>query len=103
MGLRVVAIDTGDDKGDLSLSLGAEKWIDFKKSSDLVGEVRAVTGGGAHAAIVIADGAGAYEAALGYIRPQGTIIAIGVPPSNAVSLSLIPMCTFVCTPFIVHY
>lgn len=46
-------IDTGADKKKLCLELGAEKWIDFKESKDIVKDViEAADGVGAHAAIV---------------------------------------------------
>jgi propanol-preferring alcohol dehydrogenase len=47
--------DTGAEKKELCLSLGAEKWIDFRETKDLVKEIRNVTGGeGPHAALVSA-------------------------------------------------
>ena len=49
-------IDTGDDKKELVLGLGAEKWIDFKLSNDIVKDIKDATGGfGAHAALVTAS------------------------------------------------
>ncbi|KAG5652129.1 hypothetical protein H0H81_006205 [Sphagnurus paluster] len=56
MGLRVVAIDTGEAKKELCLKLGAEKWVDFRESTDLTKDVQAAT-----------DGLG----------PQGAIVATG--------------------------
>lgn len=54
------AIDTGEDKKKLAMSLGAEKWIDFKESKDLVFDVQALTGGlGPHAAIIATGNVGA--------------------------------------------
>lgn len=54
MGLRVVAIDTGAEKKKLCLSLGAEKWIDFKEVEDLIKAVQQATDGfGPHAAIIV--------------------------------------------------
>jgi propanol-preferring alcohol dehydrogenase len=73
-GLRVVAIgmsscslvlllpishcsvaDTGAEKKELCLSLGAEKWIDFRETKDLVKDIKNATGGeGPHAALVSA-------------------------------------------------
>ncbi|KAF8190619.1 hypothetical protein K438DRAFT_1970919 [Mycena galopus ATCC 62051] len=80
MGLRVVAIDTGDVKRDLCLSLGAERWIDFKKSEDLVKEVKEATGGeGPHAAVVAASNVGPLDQAVLYLRPKGTLVAVGLP------------------------
>lgn len=55
MGLRVIAVDTGADKKKLVLGLGAEKWIDFKESKDIVQDIRdACDGLGPHAAVVTA-------------------------------------------------
>ena len=36
------------------LKLGAEKWVDFKESQDLIKDVKAATDGGPQAAIVAA-------------------------------------------------
>jgi alcohol dehydrogenase, propanol-preferring len=70
MGLKVIAIgmalhlptclnyshlrpDSGADKKKLCSDLGADKWIDFKETKDLVKDIKDVTGGkGAHAAVV---------------------------------------------------
>ena len=47
-------IDTGSSKQKLVQSLGAEKWIDFKTSKDIVKDIKDATGGeGPHAAIVV--------------------------------------------------
>lgn len=52
LGVRVLAIDTGDDKKEMCLQLGAEAFVDFKTSPDVLAEVKSITGGGAHAVIV---------------------------------------------------
>lgn len=54
--LIVVSLsDTGAEKKELCLSLGAEKWIDFRETKDLVKEIKNATGGeGPHAALVSA-------------------------------------------------
>ena len=47
--------DSGEEKKKLCQKLGAEAWIDFKESKDLVAAIKAVTNGfGAHAAVVTA-------------------------------------------------
>ena len=47
--------DTGAEKKELCLSLGAEKWVDFRETKDLVKEIKNATGGdGPHAALVSA-------------------------------------------------
>ena len=56
MGLRVIAIDTGEEKKQLCQTLGAEKWIDFKEVKDIVTAVKEASGGaGPHAAIITAS------------------------------------------------
>ncbi|KAJ7732584.1 chaperonin 10-like protein [Mycena maculata] len=85
MGLRVIAIDTGDVKRDLCLKLGAEKWIDFRTTTDLVKEVKDATGGvGPHAAVVVASNPGPLDQAVQYLRPRGTLVAVGLPSGLAV-------------------
>lgn len=77
-GLRVIAIDSGD-KREFCLSLGAEKFIDFVGSKDIVADVREICDGlGAHAALIVADSNMAYAQAAWYLRPQGTALCIGV-------------------------
>ncbi|KAJ7232046.1 chaperonin 10-like protein [Mycena haematopus] len=84
MGLRVVAIDTGDVKRDLCLQLGAEKWVDFKTSTNLVQDVKdAADGVGPHAAVVVSSNPGPLDQAVMYLRPTGTLVAVGIPSGLA--------------------
>jgi propanol-preferring alcohol dehydrogenase len=88
-GLRVVAIDTGAEKKDLCLSLGAEKWIDFKESPDLVKSIKEATDGlGPHATIVTAATGEAYEQAVDYLRPGGTLMVVGLPGTAILGASI---------------
>jgi len=94
MGLRVIAIDTGDAKRDLCLKLGAEKWIDFKTSKDVVEEVKEATGGaGPHSAVVVASSAGPLDQAVHYLRPTGTLVAVGLP--SGMAMMTVPIGMFV--------
>jgi hypothetical protein len=46
--------DTGEQKKALTLRLGAEKWIDFRESKNLVADVVAATDGlGPHCAVIV--------------------------------------------------
>ena len=46
-------IDSGEGKKELCLGVGAEKWLDFKESADLIVDVKAATDGlGPHAALI---------------------------------------------------
>ena len=54
MGLRVIAIDTGAEKKRLCKTLGAQIFVDFKESADVVKEVVAASGGqGVKTALVV--------------------------------------------------
>lgn len=82
MGLRTIAIDTGDDKKKMCLEqLGSEAFIDFAKSSNVVKDVQAATddGLGPHAVILVAVNEKPFQQAAEYVRPRGTVIVIGLP------------------------
>ncbi|CAJ0551352.1 Ff.00g112820.m01.CDS01 [Fusarium sp. VM40] len=79
MGMRVIAIDGGDEKRDLCLRLGAEVFIDFKTTNDIPAEVMKITKYGAHGVIVTAATRAAYESAPNFLRPNGTVVAVGLP------------------------
>lgn len=89
-GYRVIAIDTGSDKKQLCESLGAEKFIDFKTSKNLVDDIKAATpdGFGPQAAVVAASGGLAYEQALDYIRPRGVLVAVGLPGNTDIKANV---------------
>ncbi|KIY44006.1 GroES-like protein [Fistulina hepatica ATCC 64428] len=89
MGLRPIAIDTGADKKKLCLSLGAEAFIDFKESKDIVADVKALTEGkGAHSAVVTSAAASGYTQAVDYLRNGGTLMAVGLPGSAHLEASI---------------
>ncbi|QKX54181.1 uncharacterized protein TRUGW13939_01265 [Talaromyces rugulosus] len=81
MGLHIVAIDGGDEKKAMCESLGAEAYVDFTKSKDLVKDVQKATpdGLGPHAVILVAVSELPFQQAADYVRSRGTIVAIGLP------------------------
>ncbi|KAA1472083.1 GroES-like protein [Dentipellis sp. KUC8613] len=82
-GLRVIAIDTGSDKKELCLKLGADKWVDFKETKDIVKDIKEASGGlGPHAAIIVAANESAYTQAVDYLRVGGTLALVGLPNSK---------------------
>ena len=71
------------------MKLGAEKWVDFKETKDLVGDVRAATDGfGAHAAVVTAATGAAYAQAVDYLRNGGTLMVVGLPAKANLSADI---------------
>ncbi|KIV94404.1 hypothetical protein, variant [Exophiala mesophila] len=79
MGMRVIAIDGGDEKRELCKKLGAEEFIDYTKTSDIAAEVTRITKYGAHGVVVTAATKEAYATAPGFLRPGGTVVAVGLP------------------------
>lgn len=69
MSLRVIAVDTGAAKEALCRSYGAEFFVDFKTTKNLVADIKAAAGGiGPHAAILASSSGEAYNEALEYLR-----------------------------------
>jgi alcohol dehydrogenase, propanol-preferring len=56
MGLHIIAIDTGDEKKKMCEQLGAQAFVDFATSKNVVKDVQAATedGLGPHAVILVA-------------------------------------------------
>ena len=81
MGLHVIGIDGGAEKGESCKTLGATAYVDFMSSKDLVAEVKAATpdGLGPHAVILLAVAEKPFQQATEYVRSRGTVICIGLP------------------------
>lgn len=82
MGLRTIAIDTGDEKKAMCTEkLGAEHFVDFAKSSNIVKDVQAATpdGLGPHAVLLVAVSEKPFQQAAEYVRPRGSVVCIGLP------------------------
>lgn len=86
MGYMVAAIDGGDNKAKLTKNLGADTFIDFTKSSDLVKEVQEATGGGAQGAINVSVSPAAITQSTQYVRPTGTVVLVGLPSGAQMTL-----------------
>ncbi|KAE8419832.1 chaperonin 10-like protein [Aspergillus pseudocaelatus] len=83
MGLRVIGVDTGEDKEQLCFRLGCEGFVDHCKSNDLVREVIQVADGqGAHGVLVTASSAAAYRVAPQLLRVGGVVVCVGMPASG---------------------
>ena len=81
--------DSGEDKKQLVLGFGAEAWIDFKETQDLVSDVKRITGGlGAHSAVVTTASSSGYTQAVDYLRPGGTLMAVGLPGTATLEASI---------------
>lgn len=81
MGLHVIGIDGGEEKGKACNELGAAAYVDFMSSKDLVAEVKAATpdGLGPHAVILLAVQEKPFQQATEYVRSRGSVVCIGLP------------------------
>ncbi|KAF1955856.1 GroES-like protein [Byssothecium circinans] len=81
MGLRTIAVDTGDEKKKMCTTLGAEAFVDFSKSSNVVKDVQSLTpdGQGPHAVLLVAVSEKPFQQAAEYVRPRGSVVCIGLP------------------------
>ena len=84
-----MSTDTGAEKQKLCLELGAEKWIDFKETKDIVEAVKeACDGLGPHSAIITSPYSEGYSKAVDYLRPGGTLMAVGLPADATLDASI---------------
>ncbi|ODV83924.1 hypothetical protein CANARDRAFT_177359 [[Candida] arabinofermentans NRRL YB-2248] len=79
MGLRVLAIDGGEEKGLLCKDLGAEVYIDFTKEKNIVKAIQDATNGGPHGVINVSVSEAAISQSCDYVRALGKVILVGLP------------------------
>ncbi|GMM28707.1 hypothetical protein DAMA08_014230 [Martiniozyma asiatica (nom. inval.)] len=79
MGYRVLAIDGGDDKKELCEKLGAEVFVDFTKTNDIVQTIKDATKGGPHGVINVSVSEKAISQSCQYVRILGKVVLVGLP------------------------
>ncbi|EAA63396.1 hypothetical protein AN2825.2 [Aspergillus nidulans FGSC A4] len=91
MGMRPIVVDTGEEKKNLALKMGAEAFIDFKTVPDAAAAVVEIADGiGGHGVFVTAQAA--YPTALAYLgtRIGGDLMCIGIAPAGTMSIPVDP-------------
>ena len=78
MGLRVLAIDIGEEKLKFCSELGADMVLDGSDPA-LKKRVMKATGGGCHGLMILATNTSIFNKAVGLIRSDGHIVLIGLP------------------------
>ena len=68
MRLSVIAIDVNDAQLESARSLGADLVINSRTESDYIDKIKAVTEGGAHAAVIFSAAKVAYDRAPATLR-----------------------------------
>ena len=100
MGMRPIVVDSGKQKRDLALKLGAEEFIDFREAEDVPASIKKIADGvGAHGVIVTAwqsykgmqqstlnatTADENFADAISYLgdRVGGKVMCIGLPPTD---------------------
>lgn len=83
MGYRVIAVDTGVEKGEFCKALGAEHYIDIMVAKTLGDAVKSITGGRGCAGVIVTAGVNmAYQSAFEMLAPFGTYVCVGIPPPD---------------------
>ncbi|KAG7883515.1 hypothetical protein KL938_002752 [Ogataea parapolymorpha] len=79
MGLRVLGIDGGEQKGEFIKKLGAEFYVDFTKEKDIVSAIQKITNGGPHGVINVSVSPAAISQSCQYVRTLGKVVLVGLP------------------------
>lgn len=79
LGADVTAVDVSDEKLALAESLGATRAFNAR-TPDLVKELRRARG--FHVCLVSSAAKAAYDMAFSCLRPNGTLLVVGLPPEN---------------------
>jgi len=86
MGMKVVAIDLGEEKKKYALeTLGCKAYVDIrdKSSTEIVDAVKTASdGAGVHGSVVLAPVRAAFRQGVDMLRPLGTAVGIALPPGD---------------------
>ncbi|EPS26342.1 hypothetical protein PDE_01278 [Penicillium oxalicum 114-2] len=95
MGMRPIVVDTGSEKRDLSIKMGAEAFVDFQEEENPSRAVVQIADGiGAHGVFVTAPAA--YKTAVSFVgeRVGAMVMCVGLPPAGKTVLGTDP-CQFI--------
>ncbi|KAH6645282.1 alcohol dehydrogenase [Truncatella angustata] len=82
MGYRVIAIDLGDERRESCIRQGAEAYLDALSEATPSAVTQVTRGAKAKAVIVTAGSGKAYQSAMEYVAPFGSIVCVGIPPPS---------------------
>ncbi|EHK17329.1 uncharacterized protein TRIVIDRAFT_88512 [Trichoderma virens Gv29-8] len=80
-GFKVIAVDSGASKRELSLQCGAQVFIDFA-TENVEDRVKEIAGEGAHACLIVSGSEAAFELAPKLVRNTGLLVVIGLPAAT---------------------
>jgi alcohol dehydrogenase, propanol-preferring len=88
-GAQVIGVDIADDKLELARECGADTIVNGA-TTQAYKEIKKISGGGAHVAMVTSASRAAYETALRSLRRGGTLAVVGMAP-DPISVSTVSL------------
>jgi propanol-preferring alcohol dehydrogenase len=88
-GAEVIGVDIADEKLELARECGADATVNAA-ATQVYKEIKKISGGGAHVAMVTSASRAAYETALRSLRRGGTLSVVGMAP-EPISISTVAM------------
>ena len=83
MGMNVIAIDGGDEKGQLCKELGAAHYVDFTKTPNTIEEVKKLTGGeGCEGVLCLATSNKVFNDCVHMTKRHGTVVLVALPAGD---------------------
>ncbi|KAJ3541606.1 hypothetical protein NM208_g4535 [Fusarium decemcellulare] len=80
MGLHVIALDGGEEKRKVCTELGADTFVDFTSSRDIVADIKNASSGlGPDGVLLLAASEKPFQQASQYVKSKGTIVCVGLP------------------------
>lgn len=89
MGMRVVGIDGGAEKGKAAIAGGVDEFIDFTECDDVISRVVAITNGGAKGAVNVSTLPQAIQQSIQLVKKRGVVVLVGLPPDTTVTASVL--------------
>lgn len=78
---KVIAVDSGTSKRELSLQCGAQVFVDFA-TENVEERVKEITGEGSHSCLIVSGSEAAFKLAPKLVRNAGLLAIIGLPPAT---------------------
>ncbi|CAI5760314.1 unnamed protein product [Candida verbasci] len=79
MNLKVIALDSGFEKGQFVKELGADEYVDISNTENVAEKIIEITNGGSHGVLNVSSSNQALNSSFEYARKLGKVVIIGIP------------------------
>jgi propanol-preferring alcohol dehydrogenase len=95
LGYKVIGVDSSK-KREYAKEKGVNEFVAFDEVSSVAETILNLTKGGSHAVLNVSNSVPAYNEAVKYLRPRGTLLLVGLPKGGSKIESDILMHTLRC-------